>query len=195
MSEITLTKVSYDNAADIISLYEPEEEISSLVNDTTSPAGLVSQLMQNRHYSEALQFMFYALPKREAVWLACMIYDEHPCSENNTPESEAIKLAKEWVFSPDEEHRLAAMQHAESSNYSTPESFVAAGVAWSSGSLSGPDHPAVPPADDLTAKALWASVMVHIYQFDPETIPEKFHTFLDQAIDIANGGSGRMSQP
>lgn len=199
MSAIILAKVSYDKAADITALYEPEEEIIALVDDTTSPAGFVSRLMQNQNYRDALHFMFYALPKREAVWLACMLYDEHVASSNsdddNPPETEAIKLARAWVFHPDEAHRLAAMQQAESDGYRTPESFVAAAVAWSAGSLSGPDNPPVPPAQDLTAKALWASVLMHVYRFDPETIPAKFHRFLDQAIDIANGGTGRMSQP
>ncbi|PWI34105.1 hypothetical protein DI392_07895 [Vibrio albus] len=196
MGELTLTKVIHNKASDVTSLYELEDPVRSLQDDTASPAEFVSLLMRNQYYGDALQFMLYALPKREAVWLTCMIYSENSADNGDgSNEPEAIKRAKEWVFSPDEEHRLAAMELAESQHYQTPESFVSAAVAWSSGSLSGPDNPPVPPAEDLTAKALWASVVMHVYKSDPETITAKFHAFLDQAIDIANGGTGHMSQP
>jgi hypothetical protein len=63
---------------------------------------------------------------------------------------------------------------------------------WSEGSIAPEDAPAVPPADNLTAKAVAGAVMLAAVQAQPEKANDKYLFFIEQAIDIANGGNGRL---
>ncbi|WED22953.1 hypothetical protein L3Q72_06045 [Vibrio sp. JC009] len=192
MEEIKLDKVVAQKASEIISLYEPEEEVLLHLNDGLSPAEFITALTGEQLYSEALHYMVYALPKRESVWLACVIYRQNS-ADNSLDKS--VESAEKWVYTPDESNRSLAMKEAEAAGYGTPAGLIAAGAAWSGGSLTGPENPPVPPAEDLTAKAVWAAITILAYQSDPETVLQRFHHFLQQSVDIANGGDGRLSQP
>jgi hypothetical protein len=63
---------------------------------------------------------------------------------------------------------------------------------WSEGSIAPEDAPAVPPANNLTAKAVAGAVMLAAVQAQPEKANDKYLFFIEQAIDIANGGNGRL---
>lgn len=190
METVELKKVSQCCATEITDRYEKQAEVIALLTEQQTPVELFNLLLERQLYAEANQFLIYALPKREAVWFACVVYQV--CK----PESRSVmlQLAEQWVYQPDEEHRQPAIQAAEEAGYNTPEGLIAAAVAWSGGSLLPPDAEPVPPAEDLTAKAVWGAILLLAYADKPEAAGEMFKGFLRQAIDIANGGSGRLTQ-
>jgi hypothetical protein len=63
---------------------------------------------------------------------------------------------------------------------------------WSGGSLAPPESPAVPPAANLTAKAVAGAVMLAAVVPDPVQAPEKYRHFFDLGVDIACGGKGKL---
>ena len=131
MSELELKKVTQQTAAEIGQRYEMEQTVSGLLAEKLSPANFVSLLSEKHHYAEATHFMVFALPKREAIWLACMACQA--CHPDQMPR--ALELAEKWVYDPKEENRKPAAQAAEADGYNTPEGIVAGAVAWSGGSL------------------------------------------------------------
>jgi hypothetical protein len=177
----------------VCSLYELEEETASLLADGLSPSQFLTVLMENNKYPEAAHFIAFALPKREAAWLACLTARNALGDKPTEKELKAIEKAEKWVYKSTEENRQSAMSAAEDAGYNTPAGLAAAAVAWSGGSLAPSGAPAVPPPEDLTAKAVWAAMTLAAFMPDPDKAKDKYRTFISQAIDIANGGSGKAA--
>lgn len=187
----TLTKVTAATAAEVGRRAGLGEEAQALLTETMAPAQFLDLLIEREQYADAVRFLAHALPKREAVWWACL------CARGGLPEDakppviEALKAAEAWVLKPVEETRRAAMACAEAAGFDSPSSWAAVGAFWSGGSMAPPDAPPVPPGEELTGTAVAGAVMLAAVQTEPERAEEKFRRFLLQGIDIANGGSGK----
>src|SRR5438270_5229403 len=72
MSQHTELRVPARTAAEVARNYELGADARGLLNDGLSPGAFVEALRAAALYDDALQFLAYALPKREAVWWACL---------------------------------------------------------------------------------------------------------------------------
>ncbi len=181
-------KITQPNAATITSLFELEEQGAGLLNEQITPQDFVSLLIEHEDYIDAVRFMAYALPKREATWWACLC--ARSCLNDKSPQYDikAIELAETWVYKPLVENGKAAFQVAQQSEFKTPAAWAA---FWSGDNISMIDDAVVPPAEDLTAKAVIGAVMLSAVADSAEKINERYQKFVAQAIDIACGGDGR----
>jgi hypothetical protein len=134
----------------------------------------------------------HALPKREAVWWACM------CARHTAPEALAAadrasrEAAEVWVRRQTEDARRAAMDNAQQSGFGSPETWAAVAAFWSGDSLSPPDQPKVPPAPHLTGTAVAGAVQLASVRGDPARQRTRLAAFLHSAREIAAGGAGRL---
>jgi hypothetical protein len=167
-------------------------EATALLDERMSVAEFLGALMNAGLLRDAAQLMAQALPKRESVWWACLAARTMVAADTPPPVVAALDAAEAWVYQPSEEKRRAAMEKAQATQYDHPGVWAAVGAFWSGGSMAPPNAPAVPPAEHLTGVAVGGAVTLAAVMRQPENAPEKYLTFLRQAIDIANGGSGRL---
>lgn len=151
--------------------------------DALTRAGLVT---------DAARLVAHALPKREAVWWACM------CARATEPspppaDAEALAAAETWVRKPEETNRRQAMVKAEAAGFRTPEAWAAIGAFWSGGSMAPEGQPVVPPGDHLTGLAVAGAVSLAAVRKHPEKADATLRAFLTSALDIAGGGAGRIA--
>jgi hypothetical protein len=190
MSE--LSKVEKATAGEVCGLYEPDEEASALLDEALAPGDYLLRLMEGELFRSAAQFLAYALPKREAVWWACLCAREALPEEAAAAVQETLEAAEAWVLKPNEDNRRAAWAKAEAAGMDSPSAWAAAGAFWSGGSLAPPDNPAViPPAENLTGAAVSGSILLAAVAGDALEIDDKLKAFLKRGLDIAKGGSGR----
>jgi hypothetical protein len=136
---------------------------------------------------DALAFLASALPKREAVWWACQ------CVRAVTPapppkEDAALKAAEKWCGQANDANRRAAHAAAEAATFAVPAGTAALAAFLSEGSMAPPHvETPVPPADNLTAKLVAATLAVAAVQTTPEKAAEKRKTFLDLGLAVAAG--------
>ncbi len=188
MSE--LKKIQAKTAAEVCGKYEQAAEIMPLLAEGMSPKAFIDKLVGEDLVQEANRFLAHALPKREAVWWACL------CARDALPDSDEtsetlIKLAETWVRKPTDENRRSAMTAAEEAGFDSPASWAAAAAFWSGDSMTPPEMDPVPPNDELTGTAVAAAGLLAAYGGDPVLAPDKFRQYLDKGIDVAQGGSGR----
>jgi hypothetical protein len=192
MSEYAFKKVAADRASAVCQDIEVDEAARALLAPELAPAAYLRLLIDAAHYVDAVRFLARALPKREATWWACLCA-RSALGESPAPEvMKALELAEQWVLKPTEEHRRLTYPAAQAAQFGHPASWAAMAAFWSGGSMAPPDVPAVPPADNLTAKAVAGAVMLAAVQTEPEKAEAKYRRFLEQGIDIACGGSGRL---
>lgn len=142
-------------------------------------------------YVDAVRFLARGLPKREAVWWACLCARDRLPPEPSPVILAALKAAEDWVYKPTEENRRAAMVKAEAAQFDTPSSWAAVGAFWSGGSMSPEGNPVVPPGEHLTGLAVAGSIMLAAAQTEPQHATERYQQFLAYGANIARGGRGR----
>jgi len=189
MAENAKLKIKEATAQEICGRYALAESAKPYLAEGMAPLDFLAALTAAADYADAVQFLARALPKREAVWWACLCSRETPAGEGEAACAAAIEAAESWVRRPSEEHRRKAQQASEPAG-AHPARWAATGAFWSGGSIAPPDAPEVKPPEDLTARAVAGAVMMAAAA-EPKQIDLRYRRFLDYGTDIAKGGNGR----
>ncbi|MCW8307687.1 hypothetical protein AruPA_11605 [Acidiphilium sp. PA] len=169
-------------------------EARSAIADCITVPHLIATLIGHGFLVEAARCFAHALPRREAVWWACM------CAQSNAPAdlAEADRRAREaaetWVRTQTEASRYAAMALAEQVGFQTPEAWAAVGAFWSGPSIAPEAMPPNPPAPHLTGVAVAGAVILASVRGDPALRLMRLERYLGAARDIAQGGAGRIAR-
>lgn len=189
---VCLNKVLIPKAALVCQDIDLEQAAWDCLAADPDPVLFLQSLIKQQWYPDAVRFLARALPKREAVWWACLsarsVMGEKPAS----PFLQALEAAEAWVYKPTESHRRQAHSAAQQAAFENAAAWAAMAAFWSEGSIAPEDAPVVPPADNLTSKAVAGAVMLAAAQGQPEKANDKYLFFIEQGIDIANGGNGRL---
>lgn len=162
----------------------------ALIAQAQTPAEALAILEHEKRWVDAVNVFAQALPKREAVWWACVCARAAPEPEPRAPDLEAVAAADAWVRRPDEANRRAAMAAAQKAELRSPEAWAAVAAFWSGGSL-GPETAAeIPPGEHLTGVAVASAVILAAVRQEPEKAMQKYLRSLVSAYDIAQGGGG-----
>ncbi len=188
MSIGPLPKITFPNAADVWKRYEPEEEASSCQREGMSPEAYLESLAEVELWSEAVKFLTQALPKRDAIAWACQCVRSVSVTEMSPAAQAALQAVEAWLADSTEARRRTAHAAAKTVGFDSPAGCVALGVFFSGGSLGPPslDH-AIPPANDLTGKALAGALLIAAVITEPENAPIKLQGFIEQGLQFARG--------
>ena len=197
MSE--LAKVKEQFAKELLQHFEVEEESQAHIKPEHTPLACIQALVQNKCYNDAAKMIAHGLPKREAVWWACLA-TRHSMGtkrvdglETSEDDFAALAAAENWVKSPNEENRQAAKQLGEKMGFKTAASWVATAAYWCAGSMTPEGEPAVPPPPYLYAHAVAGSISLAAVLPDPEQVNTKFERYIKQGLNLANGGNGEVA--
>src|SRR5437899_8668487 len=115
-----LTKITAKTAAEVCKHFPLGEDAKKLLRDGLTPAQFLDILIEKQQFPDAVRFLAHALPKREAVWWACLC--SRAAGGSNPPPQigAALQTAEKWVVDPSEENRRAAMPAAEAAEFKTP---------------------------------------------------------------------------
>ncbi len=169
----------------------PADAMKLLAGAADAPAA-VAALRAAGDLPNAARLMAFALPKREAVWWACMCVRAVPGAATSEDDQKALEGAIQWVYRPTDETRRAAFAHAQAADFQTPEAWAGVAAFWSRDSIAPAGQATVPPAPNLPGTAVAGAVALAAVRTTPERRGARLERFLDAAADIAGGGSGRM---
>lgn len=181
-----LAKVAEPQAATILARYEPSEPAAALATAELSPRRFVDKLLAEGLSEDAISFLAYALPRRDALRWAL------GCVRAVTPEkapkevAAAIAAADAWIAEPSEERRRASMAAAEEATYGTPSGCLALAVFFSEGSLSPPEAPPVPVGEWFCARTVAAAILLASMAKEPAEIPALARRFAEAGVEAAN---------
>ena len=157
-----------------------------------SETEMLDRLVASGFLAEATRLIAHALPKREAVWWACMCAEHTARPASDKPEGKAIAAAEHWVRAQTDEARRAAFATAQETGFDTPGAWAAVAAFWSGGSMAPPGQPVVPPAAHLTGTAVAGAVALAAVRPHPGRRDARLRRFIDSGRDIAAGGPGRL---
>ncbi len=186
--------VENPSAAEIATACELSDEAAPLINDKTVPREFVENLIAGGQFRDAIAFLVYALPQREAVWWSAACAETSRKGTAGGREITAIAAARKWAADPTEENRRAAEAIAMADVNGTPAGYSALAAFFSGGSIAPPDLPEVPPDEHLTAQTVAAAIPLAAAPGDPLTIDDRLRHLLDLGIAIADG-ENRWEKP
>ena len=193
-----MNKIAQAPLDQLVSRCQLSPEALAAIAAAADAAAAIEALESNGFLAEAVRLFAHALPKREAVWWACMCTRLAP-ADAGTPGREAdlkaLETTENWVRQQDEDVRRQAIGQARAIGFQTAEAWAAAAAFWSGDSMAPPEAPApIPPPPELVGVAVAGAVTLAGARGDPRLQNDRLKRFLLSARDIAAGGSGRVAQ-
>lgn len=186
-----LTKILRQPAARLLAQANAELETELDAPATASVEAVLDELDQKGAVIDILRLLSAALPARERVWWACLA-GRDTLAEGAKP-SRLLLSAEAWVRKPTEESHVAIQQALEHASVKDDTKHCAMAVLYHDGTL-GPGelshHPA--PAGGSETMAFAMNVVAIGRSGKPLEVAAAL--LIDRAVDIARGGSGRVSR-
>ena len=135
MSNGTLAKVEARTAAEVCKRFPLGEDAKKLLRDGMTPPQFLAVLTEKQLAVDAVRFLAHALPKREAVWWACLCARQAAGGNLPAKPAAALQAAERWAADPSEDNRRKAQAAAEAAEMSTPAGCAAMAAFWSGGSM------------------------------------------------------------
>ncbi len=190
--EAELIRIPANDAASICVAAGLDAEANALLLAEDTPRTFLERLLQRDRDEDALAFLAYALPKREVIWWACVVFRHQLEGHANRQDERALQIAEAWVYGPDQELCDAAGHVAEDNAYRTPTALIAASVYWAGDSLAPPDCPKVPPGQDLTHKGVLSAITLTLIAMPNDANRDHFKgRLLSTGIKIAQGATSK----
>ncbi len=146
-------------ASGVCEKFKPSDAARALLKDQMSASAFLNALRDAGLWGDAIAFLAHGLGRRQAVWWAsqCVRASLGPTLDERN--EAAVSAAERWAVEPTEECRRAAEKIAEELKYETPAAIAAIAAFFSSGSVSLPDAPLVPPPPHLTGDMAKTAVL------------------------------------
>jgi hypothetical protein len=192
-TQTATNKLSSAQLAEVLARCDLPETAAAAVAGIGDVPGVIAVLVRGGFQVEAARVFAHALPKREAVWWACM------CAAHTAPaglaeaDVKAREIAELWVRNQTDALRRAAMDEAKKAGFQSPEAWAGVAAFWSGDSLAPPEALTVPPPAHLTGLAVAGAVALASVRTAPARQQQRLTLFLQAARDIAGGGTGRLT--
>jgi len=194
MNDWHFVKVKEKMASEIATKIELSDGAKTILKDELSPAQFMSVLIDQQFYTDAVLFLAFSLPKREATWWACLCAKGGLKDKAKPEDLKAMELAEAWVYRPTNENCQVTMKAAEATAFQTSAGWAAVAAFWSGDNISTVAGITTPPGDELTGKAVNAAELLAASMQEPEKVNDYHQLFLKQGIDIACGGDGSLTE-
>ncbi len=161
-----------------------EEDAKALLKDEHTPRQFLELLIGKELFLDAIRFLAYALPKREAVGWGCLCVRHSLETEDASKISETHVAVEKWVYNPDEENRRAAQAAADKEGSESPSALLAMAAFFSGGSIVPANLEPVAPPDYATPRLVAGAVMISAVESQPEKAAEKYRVFLQKGMRL-----------
>ncbi|MCW3473904.1 DUF6931 family protein [Limobrevibacterium gyesilva] len=192
MAQMQLMKMQAARIDDVLARLDLPAPTSALLAGCEDAAAAFVALEAKGLLADASKWAAHALPKREAVWWACMCTRHTAPADQPAAERGLVQAAEQWVRKPTDENRRAAFALAQEAGFTTPEAWAAVAAFWSGESMSPLGQPVVPPPPDAAGRAVAGAVALAAVRIHPERHADRLTKFLQSARDIAGGGPGHI---
>lgn len=186
------SRIRFSRALDVFEAFKELHRFVALPEDEIDPLGYVRRLLESGRRIDAVTFLAYVLPRREAVWWGrkCLSAILGPAADDD-----AARAAEAWVRAPEEENRRAALALGTADDALRPTTWLALAAGRSGGSITAPEQTPISPAPEACAQSVNAAIVLAISVQDPPAIGEWIKACVEAGIRFAEGGEARVAPP
>lgn len=151
----------------------------------------LKHLYENGDNITFFQVIANALPVRESVWLACLAAEEMLPEGVDPPKT--LMSAKAWVFRPNEDTRQAVEEAIAEADIDEP--YTLAADAAFHGRVKGLEDIVMSPPSAAPTMVFAMLMKAALANSDPEGMKLTQEKLVGYGLNIAAGGTGRLSAP
>ena len=178
------SRKSMVTARDLCERAKLEEEAKALLKDEHTPQQFIELLIGKELFLDAIRFLSFALPKREAVGWGCLCVRHSLGTKDASKISETQVAAERWVSHPDDENRRAAMAAVDKVGLESPSDCLALAAFFCGGSIAPANLQPVDPPDHVAPQAVAGAILASAVKNQPEKAPEKYRIFLQKGLAL-----------
>lgn len=186
------SRIRFSTARSVFEAFGDLRRIAAPPTDETAPLDYVGVMLASRRPLNAIAYLAYLLPRREAVWWARQCVG---ALQGEAADDEAFRAAGAWVQTPDEALRRAALAIGAAGDQGVATTWLALAAGWSGGSVIAAEHAPVLPPPSACAKAANAAIALAITQGDPRAIGAWTRACAEAGVRFAEGGEARVVAP
>jgi hypothetical protein len=172
-------------------LFDAFPEVSQKIGTAPteqSPTVFLKGLSSADKLPDAVTFCAYLLPRREAVWWGCR--SVRTLADDTERDGDAgLRAAEAWVYEPEEEHRVAALDIGTNGETKNPTTWLALAAGWSGGFLPTTTNKApVPTPQFMTPRAVRIAVLTSVAKVPPPARSARIQKCIAEGIQLAEAG-------
>ena len=158
------------------------------VGDDIPPAQVLTRLVKEERFPEALRFLVNTLEARAAVRWAYDCLSKLDQSAAQSARQTALQATQAWIAAPDETKRRAAKEASDNAGLETPEGVLAMAVFFSGGSVAPEAAPEVPAPAHACHKLSAGAVLLAVVADKPESASQRFQEAIQQGVQLKSLG-------
>lgn len=188
----TLSKIAGKGLAPLLPLLKLGDEPAAALKGCQSATEALDRLEAGGFLMEATRLLAHALPRREAVWWACMCAAHTEPPDLPEADRKAREAAELWVRQPSDQNRIGAKQKSDATAVATPKSWIAMAVFYCGNSITPEGQPAMPPKPHIAGRTLSGALVLSAVRSEPKRQVARLQRFLESGRNVAAGGAGRL---
>jgi hypothetical protein len=146
------------------------------------PFSFVDGLLADGHFRQAMTFCAFLMPRREAVLWLCQALRAASPPPAAAGDLRLLKLAEDWVKSPTETARRAALDGGMQDPQKGACAWAALAAGWSGGNLSSSAEHPVPPPAHLTGHAVKVGLTLLVARLPMDQQQKRIESLVRDAI-------------
>jgi hypothetical protein len=187
-----MSRVRFAAARAVFDAFPDLRRLAPAPEDDCAPSDYARRLLATSRPDQAIVFLAFLLPRREAVWWARQCVG---ALLGSRAEDSALGAAERWVRTPDEDNRNAALEIGKSSEPSAPTTWLARAAGWSGGSMCAPELKPLPAPPAACAQAVNAAIVMAAATGEPLGVMKRIVACAEAGIRFAEGGDARVTVP
>ena len=176
-----MTRLRFSSAQQVIDSFPSLVGELTLPTNGDEPFSYIDRLLKSQQQFQTLIFCAFLLPRKEAVQWLCRTIRSVPKPLAHK-EEQLLKLAEDWVKSPTENARKAALNAGTDDLKDNAAAWAALAAGWSGGSLSSDAEHPLPPPTHLTGLAVKLGFQVLLAHFPKMQNAEMIGKFARSAV-------------
>lgn len=184
--------VRWTLAGQVAALFPLGDDAQKALVEDDPPEDFFQTLRQMGAYNDAISFLAFALPRRQAIaWAHRCIGATARRARLMPADTAAYSAAGAWLADGADELRWTAHDAANRAELRTPEALLAYAVFVSGGSLTSADCPQqVPAPPDLVGKLVSAALLMAATRAAGPLVDQAKSDFIDVGETFARDESG-----
>ena len=162
-------------------------ETSRLLAASATPGEYLDRLVAAKLYEDAVRFIAYALPPREAIWWLCLCIGRVAPEDLADVEKQALESAAGWVKDPNEKTRRRAEKAGRVADFKTPSGCAAFAAFYTGGSIAPEGLPEVPPPRGVVPRIVDGALCLAMAPITDRPRKEVQRDFLEIGLAVSRG--------
>jgi hypothetical protein len=187
-----LSRVRFAAARDVFETFADLKLVVTSPSDGSAPLDYCRALLSSTRPSDAIMFIAYLLPRREAVWWAIQCVR---AMLGASVEDNALRAAETWVRAPEEDNRRAALAAFDAGDRRAATTWLAFAAGWSGGSVTPPDNDPLRAPMSACGMGANTAVMLAASAGDPFGLAQRIKACAEAGIRFADGGEAVVTGP